>query len=347
MRYGVAVSTLSDVAERVGVSEATVSRVLNGKPGVSEATRQVVLAALDTMGYDRPTRLRGSKGRMVGLVVPDITNPIFASMSASIGARLAAEGFAVMLCTVDPGGLSASESEYLELLLQHQVSGVILSGGAFHGVDAPLDMYQPLVDRKIPTVLINSMPGVLPFATVTCDDTDASRLAWRHLRSLGHERIGMVVGTRHHLPSRRKKEALFQLAAADGLPYGEHLVRYTDYTVESAQMATTDLVTSEDVTAVVCTSDLEALGAIRAGERLGLSVPDDLSVVGYDDSYLMAHTSPPLTTVRQPVTAMGSATVRLLLDEIEGRRNTSRDFLFDPELVVRGSTGAARPKARE
>src|SRR6476469_8016877 len=120
---------LSDVARKVGVSEATVSRVLNEKPGVSQSTRQAVLTALDVLGYERPTKLRGERARLVGLVLPELQNPIFPALAEVVTASLAQRGFTPELCARTIGGVP--ESDYVEMLLDHQVSGVIFAGGSY------------------------------------------------------------------------------------------------------------------------------------------------------------------------------------------------------------------------
>ena len=334
-------SKLSDVAARVGVSEATVSRVLNGRPGVSPVTREAVLVALDVMGYERPARLAGARGRLVGFMVSDITNPIFSAMAAAVGSRLAAEGFGTALCAVDIFGDSLSEEDYIQLLLDQQVSGVIFAGGAFHNANTPSTRYEPLVERGIPTVLINATRLELPFPRVVCDDEQAALLAWQHLRSLGHERIGLLLGSAEHVPSAIKLATVERLAAEAGTPFGPEMVAYTDYTIESAQGMAFKLIREQRVTAIMCNSDLMALGVLRAAERLGLSVPRDISVVGYDDSLLMAHTGPPLTTLRQPVERMSNAAVRSLVAQVHQPETIPSNHVFDPELILRGSTGLA------
>lgn len=196
---------LAQVAKKVGVSEATVSRVLNGKPGVSEATRQSVLSALDILGYERPTQLRGERARLVGLVLPELQNPIFPAFAEVIGGALAQQGLTPVLCTQTKGGVS--EADYVELLLQQQVSGVVFAGGLFAQADAPHAHYRLLAERKIPVVLINASIENLDFPCIACDDAVAVEQAWRHLASLGHGRIGLVLGPNDHVPSRRKLAA--------------------------------------------------------------------------------------------------------------------------------------------
>lgn len=196
---------LAEVAKKVGVSEATVSRVLNGKPGVSEATRKAVLSALDVLGYERPTQLRGERARLVGLVLPELQNPIFPAFAEVIGGALAQLGLTPVLCTQTKGGVS--EADYVELLLQQQVSGVVFAGGLYAQADAPHDHYRQLAERNIPVVLVNASIDDLGFPGVSCDDMVAVEQAWRHLASLGHERIGLVLGPADHVPSARKLAA--------------------------------------------------------------------------------------------------------------------------------------------
>src|SRR5436853_331788 len=234
---------LAEVASYVGVSEATVSRVLNGKPGISDATRAAVLTALDVIGYERPTHLRVRRARMVGLVLPELQNPIFPALAEVVGGALAQRGFNAVLCTRTG---STSEAEYVEMLLERQVSGMVFAGGQYAEADAPHEHYARLIGRG--------------------------------------------------------------------------------------------------VTGIVCASDPLALGAIRAARRAGLSVPADISVVGYDDSAFMSCTDPPLTTVRQPIEAIGRAAVAMLTGQIEGAAVSAEELFFEPEIVARGSTAAVPAK---
>src|ERR1035437_3007842 len=161
---------LAEVARKVGVSEATVSRVLNEKPGVSEPTRQAVLTALDVLGYERPTKLRGERARLVGLVLPELQNPIFPAFAEVVGGALAQKGFTPVLCTQTAGGVS--EADYVDLLLQQQVSGLVFVGGLYAQEDAPHEHYALLARRHLPTVLVNAAFGDLGFPCVSCDDDD-------------------------------------------------------------------------------------------------------------------------------------------------------------------------------
>lgn len=329
---------LAEVAKQVGVSEATVSRVLNGKPGVSDATRQTVLTALDVLGYEHPSKLRGDRARLVGLFLPELHNPIFPAFGELVGGGLAQNGYTPVLCTQAAGGIS--EADYVDLLLQQHVSGVVFVGGQYTQEDAPHDHYRRLADLRLPTVLVNAPVADLAFPTVSTDDAVAIELAWNHLRQLGHRRIGLVLGPEDHIPSRRKRDAALRMAAATGIDLPAERIAHSHYNLEAGQAATARLLAT-GATAIVCASDPLALGAIRAVRRAGLSVPGEVSVVGFDDSPLMNSIDPPLTTVRQPIEPMGRMVIEMLVSQLAGTKVAPEEYLFEPELVVRGSTAPA------
>jgi DNA-binding LacI/PurR family transcriptional regulator len=328
---------LAAVAKQAGVSEATVSRVLNGKSGISDATREAVLTALDVIGYERPTQLRRGRARMVGLIVPELSNPIFPALAEVISGALAQRGFNSVLCTRTG---SMSESEYVDMLLERQVSGMVFAGGQYAEADAHHDHYNRLGKLRLPLVLINAAAEHLDFPRVSTDDAVAVEQAHAHLVSLGHEKIGLVLGPSDHVPSRRKLEAF---EAAGGLAAGD-LVERTMFSLEGGQAAATRLLTA-GATGIICASDPLALGAIRSVRRRGLAVPDDISVIGFDDSAFMNCTDPPLTTVRQPIEAIGKAAVALLASAMEGAKVAAEELFYEPELVVRGSTARMRVTA--
>lgn len=329
---------LADIATQAGVSEATVSRVLNERPGVADSTRQAVLTAVDVLGYDRPTRLRTTAVSLVGLVIPELTNPIFPAFAQEIEVSLAHRGFTPVLCTQSEGGIH--EDEYVEMLLDRGVAGIIYVSGQHADAGTSPDRYNRLRERGLPIVLVNGfMEGVdAPF--VSDDDVAAMDLAVNHLAQLGHERIGLALGQERFVPARRKVAGFRQTMDRLGLAVPDDHVVHTFFSVEGGAVAASELI-DRGVTAIVCGSDLMALGAIRQARTLGLAVPDDVSVVGYDDSPLVGFTDPPLTTIRQSVQAMCQAAARALTDEIAGEAAARGEFVFRPELVVRGSTGAA------
>ena len=332
---------LSDIAEQAGVSEATVSRVLNDRPGVSSSTRQSVLTALDVLGYERPMRLRGRSG-LVGLIVPELDNPIFPAFAQVMETLLAQHGYTPVLCTQTPGGVT--EDDYVDLLLDRGVAGIIFVSGMHADSTADHASYRTLVDRGLPIVLVNGYAEGVDAPFISDDDAAAMDLAVTHLVSMGHRRIGLAVGPMRFVPVVRKRAAFIEaLTRQTGMTPDEAagLVSHSLFGLEGGQAAAHHLLGC-DVTAIVCGSDLMALGAIRTVRQRGLRVPEDVSVVGYDDSRLIPFTDPPLTTVRQAVPAMATAAVQALLDSINHSPAPRDEFVFRPELIVRGSTGPAR-----
>ncbi|MGW6907304.1 LacI family DNA-binding transcriptional regulator [Streptomyces sp. NPDC054940] len=329
---------LLDIATQAGVSEATASRVLNGKPGVASATRQRVLAALDVLGYERPVRLRRRSAGLIGLVIPELTNPIFPAFAQVIEQALAGYGYTPVLCAQMPGG--STEDELVEQLEQRGVNGIVFLSGLHADTTADPNRYARLTERKVPFVLVNGYNERVNAPFVSPDDRSAARMAVRHLVDLGHERIGLAIGPTRFVPSRRKEEgfvAALHTMLGVRRDQAEKLVRRTLFTVEGGHAAGGALLDA-GCTGIVCGSDPMALGVVRAVRERGLDVPRDISVTGFDDSPLIPFTDPPLTTVRQPVQAMATAAVGALLEEIGGTPVQRTEFVFQPELVVRGST---------
>lgn len=326
---------LADLAAYAGVSEATVSRVLNDKPGVAQATRQAVLTALDVLGYERPSKLKRSSAGLIGLVVPELTNPVFPMFAQVIENQLAAGGYTPVLCTQTPGGVH--EDEYVQMLLARGVSGIVFVSGFHADTRAPIDRYVELRRRGLPIALINGYRDGIDATFVSHDDKAAMRLAVRHLRDLGHTRIGFATGPARYVPVQRRVEG-FREAMQDvpGVDLDE-LVSTTLFSVEGGAAAARSLIDA-GATAVVAASDVMALGALRTASQQGLRVPEDLSVIGGDDVPFMSFIDPPLTTIRMDVNGMAEAAVAAVLEEIAGEKVEHREYLFEPELILRRST---------
>ncbi|WP_207948112.1 LacI family DNA-binding transcriptional regulator [Metallococcus carri] len=319
---------LAEIAAHAGVSEATVSRVLNDKTNVAEATRALVLTSIDVLGYERPSNLRRRMVGLVGLIVPELTNPVFPLFAQTIQTRLAAMGYTAVLCTQAPGG--AQEDDYISMLLERGVAGVVFVSGRHADLTADLGIYRDLSARGLPMVTINGHRGEIDAPSLSTDERASVRMAVAHLRQLGHTRIGLATGQGRYVPSERKLEAFREL-----VPDGE--VQQTWFSVEGGELAGRALIES-GVTGIVCGSDLMALGVIRAAEQAGVAVPEQLSVIGYDGSLVTQYTWPPLTTLRQDVTGLSGAAVHALGEEIAGHPHPRGETLFAPELIVRSST---------
>lgn len=333
-------TSMADIAAHAGVSTATVSRVFNGVGQVSDETRRKVLTAIDELGYDRPAPERNPDTPTIGIILPELTNPIFAAFAHHLQEEVARAGGIAMIRSQTPG--ATSEFDHLSSLLEHRASGLIFVSGRHADLLADLGPYHEVVARSIPLVTINGTRAEIPAPDFSTDDTLGIRAAVTHLYELGHSRIALLTGRTHIVPALRKAEAFTQVMeelVGDRSP----IIEETFYTYEAAAAHTNGLI-ERGATAIVTGSDLQALGAIRTITSLGLSVPEDISVIGFDDSFLMSHLSPGLTTVHQPVPAIVAAAVRNLFEALATPDYTPEhaDYVFSPDLVVRATTARAK-----
>jgi LacI family transcriptional regulator, repressor for deo operon, udp, cdd, tsx, nupC, and nupG len=330
---------LQDIALSAGVSEATVSRVVNRRAGVAPATRRKVLQALRATGYAPRGPERDQRSPLVGMIVPELDNPVFPAFAQAIESRLAGRNLTTVLGTSTPAGMS--EAQYVDVLLDHGVSGIVVVSGAAADVNGDHGHYTVLREAGVPVVAVNGRAPGLNVPVVNADIRGAGRRTVRHLVDLGHRRIGLAVGPLRYVPSRQCLEGFGAGLRDAGIAPEDDLVAVTVFGVEGGHSAAVQLI-AQEVTAIVCASDLMAIGAIRAARDDALSVPDDLSVVGYDDAGFGAWTAPPLTSMRQPIGAMSDAVVALLTDAMSRRRVDVDDLRFPTELIVRASTGPVR-----
>ncbi|MCP9486448.1 MAG: LacI family transcriptional regulator [Gaiellaceae bacterium MAG52_C11] len=331
---------LLDVAGQAGVSEATVSRALSGKPGVSQTTREAVLAVADTLGYSK-ARSAPTRTALMGIVVPELENPVFAAFAQCMTTLLAQAGHTPMLGTETASGVS--EDDWIEMMLERDASGIIFVSGMHADTHASPARYRRLRSLRVPIVLVNGPMDGVDAGCISADDATAARIAVDHLSSLGHTQIGLAVGPERYVPVIRRVAGFERATAHHDLD--DSLVEHSLFTLEGGHVAASRLL-DQGATAIICASDLMAFGAIRACRASGLSVPGDVSIVGHDNSALVAFAGPPLTTIRQAVPEMSRAAVRMLLGEVAGTAAPREEYLFQPELVVRSSTGAAPPKQR-
>ncbi|MFL5961562.1 MAG: LacI family DNA-binding transcriptional regulator [Gaiellaceae bacterium] len=329
-------TSLADVARQAGVSTATASRALNAKRGVAEETRNAVYTAADELGYARAPRRTASAA--LGVIVPELANPVFAEFAQCLSTRLRQGGHSPILGTETAAGIS--EDEWIEMLLDLDVGGIIIVSGMHADTHASIDRYERLRGLGIPLVFVNGFVDGLDAAFLSTDDATAAMLAVNHLAALGHRAIGLAVGPERYVPVIRKTSGFLRAAEKAQI---EPLIESTLFTMEGGAAAAKRLV-DRGATAIVCASDVMAIGAARACAADGLAIPHDVSIVGFDDSAIASCAGPPLTTLRQPVVAISAAAVRLLLEELAGVGTPSQEFLFQPELIVRSSTGPMRPR---
>lgn len=336
---------LSAIADRSGVSISTVSRVLNDRPGVSAHARRRVLTAIDVLGYDRPMRLQSRSSGLVGMVLPELENPFFPRIARHLETCLARIGLSPVLCSQTQGGVH--EDDYVAMLMEHSVSGIVFVSGVHALADSEPTRYQRLIDLGLPFVLVNGALEGLAAPCVSTDDAATVELGLQHLQNMGHRRIGVALGQDRYTPVRRRRAAFRALAQERGLVPDDldvdDLVACTAYTVEGGAVAAGRLL-DRGVTGILCGSDVMALGVLREARRRGLRVPEELSVVGSDDSPMMEFTAPALTTLRQPAAALAQAAIEEIAEQIGGAAPRTDEVLYAPELVVRASTASA-PRA--
>jgi DNA-binding LacI/PurR family transcriptional regulator len=335
---------LQDVSALAGVSEATVSRVMNGKDGVRASTRDRVLRVLAELGYAPEALHSTPNAGVIGLIVPELDNPIFPKFVQAVEARLLSSGYLCVLCCATRVG--ATEDDYLDSLIERRVAGVIVVSGRHADVRADHSIYDEITRRGIGLVTINGAmapdaSGVSPVASVSTDDHAATVTAYRHLRESGHERIGLLIGPTCYTPVQRKLTGFREAAAAAGVTGDlDDRVIETIFTLDGGFTGAQRLL-DNGITGIVAASDMMALGAIRAVRQRGLDVPGDVSVVGFDDTELMRFTDPPLTTVHQPVTRIVDHAVDVLFAQIDGQPYDRAERLLPGELIVRGTTARA------
>lgn len=326
--------SLAKLADQAGVSTATVSRVLNGKDVVAPETRQAVLTAIDLLGYERPEKLRRRPTRLIGMIIPELSNPVFPVFAQHLESVLTSYGYTPILCTQRAGGVT--EDTHVQLLLDHGINGIIFVSGLHADLEANPDRYRSLHEQKIPFVTINGSTPKVQAPDFSLDDALTIRQAIRHLRTLGHSNIGLAVGPSRFVPANRKAAAFTKEMQALHPDQPLHITN-TLFTVEGGQAATKKLIDS-GCTAIIYGSDMMALGGLQYCESAGISVPDDLSIIGFDDVPMVNFINPPLTTFRHPVKEIAEVAVSTLHDMISGNTTEIDSMTFRTELVVREST---------
>ncbi|MDX1447839.1 MAG: LacI family DNA-binding transcriptional regulator [Acidimicrobiia bacterium] len=325
---------LQEVSERTGVSLATVSRVLNGKAGVAGATRQLVLDAVAELGY-APRPARSGQSPVVGIITPELDNPIFPTFAQTIEARLARREIMSLVCPSTSETIN--EQDYLDRFVEWEATGVVVINGRYAAPELGFDPYVELERRGLNVVLVNGLTGRCPVPAVAVDIRDGAMTATRHLIGLGHRRIGVLTGPGRYASSDELISGYGIAMAKAELPMSDDWVSETLYTLEGGRAGVASLLEA-DVTGIVCGSDLMAVGAIAGVRAWGKSVPEDVSVVGFDGTQMMLFTDPPLTTLRQPIGRMAT-TVATLIDAPENA--SGHVHMFQPDLVTGGSTGPA------
>jgi DNA-binding LacI/PurR family transcriptional regulator len=322
------VASLRDVAQRAGVSLATASRVTTGTDGVRPETRARVEEAMRDLLYVPPGR-KPETGA-IGLLVPELTNPIFPSLAQAMEARATEAGLATILCNTTAAAFR--EADYVHMLLDRRVDGMIFISCEMTHLAGDHDHYGRLVAEGARLVFVNGALDNLDVPCVSVDERHAGFLATRHLIGLGHERIGFIAGPADYLPTREKGAGRVEALREAGL-HPDGLVAHGDFTLEGGRRAARTLLQRADrPTGVICSSDVIAIGVVQEARELGLRVPDDLSVVGFDGIEAASWVDPPLTTIEQPIDQIATTAVELLQSVIAEPMRSLPRVLFQPRL---------------
>lgn len=325
---------LRDVAARAGVSEATVSRVLNGRAGVAPTTEATVHSALNELGFGDWARGQGAKHSVIGIVCGDLVNPIFPTMIHHLGQRLARKGFLTSISLTDVDLIP--EPRCIAELTRSEVDGIVFIGGHHAEVGADLGRYEALISRRIPFVLVNGARTDLPVPHVYCDEEAGGRAATSHLVAMGHRAVGCITGPERFVPTVRLTDGYRSALAAAGIKPRPTWTARTAFTVEGGRAGAERLLDA-GCTGFVCANDLMAIGASSAAASRGRR---DVGIVGYDGTDLTGFSRPAFSTMRQPYEDMARLVVDAVVADINGSHEYRGHFEFEPTLLVRSAAPA-------
>ena len=327
--------TSRDIAAAAGVSQATVSNVLNRPEIVSVETRERVYASIREMNFvvnESARTLRAGRSRTLGVIALDLTNPFWGEVTRGVSDAAAARGYSVLLGS--SGESRKGEQDLLRLFEEHRVDGVLVSS-----VDVDSSAIESLNHHGITVVLLDQCDTSGQYSSVSLDQAAGARLIAEHLLAEGHRRIGFINVSHEVWWSRERLRGLREAILAKG---GDPETVITEMTVatmtaRAAEPALSDLLSlAPDVTAVVCVNDMVALGVLKRLRDLKLAVPQDVSVVGFDDSYFAGLLSPALTTVRQQPYLLGKTAAELVIDRSPA--DLVKTIVYEPALIIREST---------
>ena len=332
-----------EIAAQAGVSQATVSRVINNQPNVREETRRRVLEVIDELGYVPDASARSlvtQRTTKIGLVVSDIVNPFYPELVESVEAFARDSGYAVLLCNTqrDP----SIDEVYARFLIEQRVAGVLFTSVTPQST-APLQFSQ----ASIPVVFTNRYLRDLPVPSVLTDNVGGAYMMTEYLIGLGHSRIAFIRGLPDTTTSQDREEGYRRCLADHGLMIDQTLQEQGDYTRKAAYEATVRLLhASPPPTAIFCANDYMAFGTLDAAFKLGFRVPEDISVAGFDNIELSSLQTIGLTTVEQPIAEMAHRAMEILLELIEGQAVPYEPWVevYEPRLVVRKTSGIVAPQ---
>ena len=332
-------ATMKDVAQLAGVSTATVSRALMNPEKVSVSTRKRVEAAVLEAGYSPNTlarNLRRNESKTIITIVPDICDPYFAEIIRGIEDAAVENDYLVLLG--DSGQQKKRESSFVNLVFTKQADGMLLLG-----TDHPFDVSKPEQKNLPPMVMACEFAPELELPTVHIDNLTSAFEAVNYLAQLGHKRIAQISGPTTATLCKFRQQGYQQALRRAGVSMNPAYSTVGDFTFEAGAQAVRQLLAlPEQPTAIFCHNDAMAIGAIQEAKKLGLRVPQDLSIVGFDDIQFAQYCDPPLTTISQPRYEIGRQAMLMMLDLLKGNDVQAGSRLLEAKLVVRGSTAPPR-----
>ncbi|PML44893.1 DNA-binding transcriptional regulator CytR [Vibrio lentus] len=332
-------ATMKDVAQLAGVSTATVSRALMNPEKVSVSTRKRVETAVLEAGYSPNTlarNLRRNESKTIITIVPDICDPYFAEIIRGIEDAAVENDYLVLLG--DSGQQKKRESSFVNLVFTKQADGMLLLG-----TDHPFDVSKPEQKNLPPMVMACEFAPELELPTVHIDNLTSAFEAVNYLAQLGHKRIAQISGPATATLCKFRQQGYQQALRRAGVSMNPAYSTVGDFTFEAGAQAVRQLLAlPEQPTAIFCHNDAMAIGAIQEAKKLGLRVPQDLSIVGFDDIQFAQYCDPPLTTISQPRYEIGRQAMLMMLDLLKGNDVQAGSRLLEAKLVVRGSTAPPR-----
>ncbi|NOY10471.1 MAG: LacI family transcriptional regulator [Spirochaetes bacterium] len=334
--------TIKDIARKLNLSYSTVSRALNSSSLVNDKTMRVIKEEAERMGYMPNALARGlvlQKSGIIGMIIPDITNPFFPALARGAEDAALARGYNLLVCNSDWN--IALETRHVKLIEEKKVDGLILAS-----INLQNEYLEKVIEREYPLVFVSRLyPGV-NVSFVGVDTEYGGYLAGRHLAGLGHRKVAFVGGSFNVRSVQGRYKGFIKALAEYGIEFDKSLAIEGEFNIESGyQKVLTLLKERTDITGIFAANDLVAVGIIRAARELGYSIPGDLSIIGYDDIFLSSLPGIELTTIFQEKRRMGELAVKLLLDEINGKKHLKKKkkrIILTPRLIVRKTTGPSK-----
>ncbi|WP_291566571.1 MULTISPECIES: LacI family DNA-binding transcriptional regulator [unclassified Clostridium] len=325
--------TIKDVAKKANVSITTVSRVINKIEGyTNEETKKRILKVIEELDY-KPNALARSlvtkRTKTIGLILPDISNPFFPSIAKSVEDLVNELGYNLILCNSYDD--TEKEANYINVLKEKCVDGILLSS------KQTKDKYDIYKD-DVPMVFIDRKPEVEIKYGVFVDNYKGAYNATKHLIDLGHRSIACITGPKNINTTIERLRGYKDALIDNHIECDETIIKSNDYAIEGGYEAAKDLIKNHNITAIFTHDDLMACGVYKAAKELSYKIPDDISVVGFDDITLVEFLDPPLTTIKQPTEDIGKVSVEILMDLIENNKIQGKIISLDTELIIREST---------